>query len=751
MPSFRTKYNHNKIYTNLAATSLIALSIGQVHANESNNFDSNIASIAVSASAASHHSDKEINLKNPLLQKWEGPYEGVPAWDEVDVKDFPAAFEEIMKHGKADFEAMLANPEPITFENTILVSELQGDYINRLFSYWGVHGSNLSSPEIRSIQSEWLPKVGAFFNQIALDARYFQRIKYLYDQRDTLGLDPKQLRLLERTYEDSVNGGALLTGAKKAELIDVGTQLSRKFSEFSNKVLADEETFTYFTDAADVAGLPDSFLTALSSAAKEQGKSGYALKNTRSVMQPFLENATNRKAREIVYNAYINRGDNGDDNDTNAIIADILKLRQQRAELLGYETHAHYRMADTMAGDPEKAMDLMMQVWPAAVARVKEEVADMQAVADAEGASITIAPWDYRFYAEKVRKSKYDLDQAEIKPYFQLDNMIAAMFDAAGKLYDLDFKENTGEVPIFHPDVRTFVVTDKRDGSNVGLFYMDNYARQGKRSGAWATTYRSQQSLGGERNVLASNNNNFVKPADGEKALISIDDASTLFHEFGHGIHSLLTDITYPGLRGTPRDFVEYPSQVNENWLLTPYVLNTYAKHVETGEPIPQALVDKIEASSKFNEGFSTVEYLSSAIVDMKLHFRTDPVTDVDKFERETLAEIGMPSEIVMRHRLPQFNHLFSSDAYSAGYYSYLWSETMDADTWAAFEESGSVWDKATADKFRKVLLSTGNETDRIEAYREFRGRDPDVRFIMKKRGFPVPGEPTIAQGNSAK
>lgn len=741
MSSPRKIFGNKAIGLSLTA-SLLALSAPSYAADESAAIGA--SNVLNSAAALSDHGTKGKKVSNnQLLQEWEGPYEGVPAWDKVDVKDFPAAFEEIMKRGRADFEEMLANPEPITFENTIIASELQGEYINRLFSYWGVHGSNLSTPEIRAIQGEWLPKVGAFFNEISLDARYFQRIKYLYDQRASLGLDAKQMRLLERTYEDSVSGGALLTGEKKSELIDIGTQLSRKFSEFSNKVLADEETFTFFDDEAQVAGLSQSFLAGLAAAAKEEGKTGYALKNTRSVMQPFLENATDRKAREIVYNAYVNRGDNGDGNDTNAIIADILKLRQERAELLGYKTHAHYRMTNTMAGDPERAMDLMMQVWPAAVARVKEEVADMQAIADAQGAGITIAPWDYRFYAEKVRKAKYDLDQAEIKPYFQLDNMIDAMFDAAGKLYDLDFKENTGEVPVFHPDIRTFVVTDKRDGSNVGLFYMDNFARQGKRSGAWATTYRSQQSLGGERNVLASNNNNFVKPAEGEKALISIDDASTLFHEFGHAIHSLLTNIEYPGLRGTPRDFVEYPSQVNENWLLTPYVLNNYAKHVETGEPIPQALVDKIEASSKFNEGFATVEYLSSAIVDMKLHNRTDPVTDVDKFERETLAEIGMPSEIVMRHRLPQFNHLFSSDAYSAGYYSYLWSETMDADTWAAFEESGSVWDKATADKFRNILLSTGNETDRTEAYRAFRGRDPDVRFILKKRGFPVPGEST--------
>ncbi|MEE9432620.1 MAG: M3 family metallopeptidase [Sphingorhabdus sp.] len=691
--------------------------------------------------AANHHEEPKF------IQEWKGPYEGVPPWDGVKVSDFPAAFQTAMDETRAEFEKMLTSPEPITFENTITATELGGEKINRLFAVYGVHSSNLSNPKLRKIEGEWLPKISAFFNELTLDARYFQQVKYLYDQRASLGLDAQKTRLLERTYKEMVQGGALLNAADKAEVIGVETALAKKFSDFSNRVLADEESYTYFVDESEVTGLPDSFLAAMRKEAADQSKRGWAAKNTRSVMQPFLENATNRDAREKVYNAYVNRGDNGDANDTNAIIADILKLRQQRADLLGFKTHAHYRMTNTMAKDPDRAMDLMMQVWPAAVARVKEEVADMQAIADQDGTGITIAPWDYRFYAEKVRKVKYDLDAAEIKPYFQLDQMIAAMFDAAGRLYDLDFKENTGEVPVFHPDVRTFVVSDRRDGSNVGLFYMDNYARGGKRSGAWATTYRSQQKLGGDRNVLASNNNNFVKPAKGEKALISIDDASTLFHEFGHALHSLLTDITWPGLRGTPRDFVEYPSQVNENWLLTPYILNTYAKHVKTGEPIPASLVKKIENSSKFNEGFGTVEYLSSAIVDMKLHNRSEPVSDVDKFERETLAEIGMPKEIVMRHRLPQFNHLFSSDAYSAGYYSYLWSETMDADTWAAFDEAGSPWDKATADKFRAMLLSTGNETDRLDAYRAFRGRDPDVRFIMKKRGFPVPGEEAADEG----
>jgi peptidyl-dipeptidase Dcp len=670
-----------------------------------------------------------------LLQEWTGPYEGVPPWDKVKVAQFPAAFQAAMHASKAEFEAMLAKPEAITFDNTITASELSGEKIGRLFSIWGVHSSNLSNPDVRKIQAEWEPKVSAFFSELSLDARYFQRVKYLYDQRANLGLDAKQMRLLERTYDGLVRNGAMLDAGKKAQVISIETDLAKKFSAFSEKVLADEETFILITDAADLAGLPESYVAAIQAAAKAKGQTGWAVVNTRSAVQPFLENSTRRDLREKVWRAFTMRGDNQNANDTNATIAEILKLRQQRAEILGFPTHAHYRMADTMAKDPNKAMDLMMKVWPAAAARVKEEVADMQAIANAD--NIIIAPWDYRFYAEKVRKAKYDLDQEAIKPYFQLDNMVAAMFDAAGKLYGMSFTENTGTVPVFEPKVRTFEV--KRDGKTVGLFYLDNFARAGKRSGAWMTTYRSQHKLGGKNDiVLASNNNNFVPGADGVPTLISIDDASTLFHEFGHAIHYLNYNITWPGLGGTPRDFVEYPSQVNENWLLTPYVLNTYAKHYKTGEPIPAALVEKIRASDTFNQGFSTVEYLSSAILDMKLHNRSEPVTDPRAFERDTLAEIGMPKEMAMRHRLPQFNHLFADDGYSAGYYSYLWSETMDADTWAAFTEKGDVWDKATAERFRSMLLATGNETDRIEAYRAFRGRDPDVKYIMKKRGFPT-------------
>jgi peptidyl-dipeptidase Dcp len=487
-------------------------------------------------------------------------------------------------------------------------------------------------------------------------------------------------------------------------------------------------------------GVPADIKSAAAAAAKERGLPAgqYAIVNTRSAVDPVLTFADNRALREKVWRAFVNRGDNGNANDTNATIAKIVKLRADRAKLLGFPTHAHWRMQDTMAKDPAAAQALMMRVWPAAVARVKEEVRDQQAVADKLGHKITIEPWDYRYYQEKVRKERYDLSQDEVKPYFELSNMINGMFWAAGQLYGLEFSENTGKVPVWHPDVRTFEV--RREGKVVGLFYMDNYARSGKRSGAWHSAYRTRVGLLGDEIVLNSNNNNFVEPAAGQPVLISLDDAETLFHEFGHAIHYLLVDVEYPEFAGAQRDFVEYPSQVNENWLLTPEVLNRFAKHHQTGQPMPKALVDKIMKAQTFNQGFATTEYLAAAIVDMMLHTDPNGVVDPDKFEREALAKIGMPKEIVLRHRLPHFNHLFSSDAYSAGYYSYLWSETMDADTWAAFEEAGSPWHKPTADRFRTTLLQTGNETDRIAAYRAFRGRDPDVNALLRKRGFPTGG-----------
>ena len=486
-----------------------------------------------------------------------------------------------------------------------------------------------------------------------------------------------------------------------------------------------------------MAGVPADVKAAAATVGKEKGLPAgtYAIRNTRSAFEPILTFGTNRGLRQRVWNAFVNRGDNGNANDTNGLIAQIVKLRADRARLLGFETHAHWRMQDTMARTPERGMELMMRVWPAAVARSKQEVADMAPFARREGIR-TIEPWDTRYYNEKVRKAKYDLSEDEIKPYFQLDNLVQGMFWSANQLFGMEFKENTGAVPVFHPDVRTFEVT--RAGKPLGLFYLDTYGREGKRSGAWMTSYRLPSDLIGREPALVSNNNNFNKPAAGQPVLISLDDASTLFHEFGHAVHYLNSEVRYPSFNGAQRDFVEYPSQVMENWLLTRPVLDRFAKHYKTGQSMPQSLVDKIERASTFGQGFSTVEYLSSALVDMKLHLQPGGVVDPDGFEKATLAGLGMPREMRMRHRLPQFGHLFSSDAYSAGYYSYLWSETMDADTWAAFEETGNPFDKATAERFRTLILASGNQTDRTEAYRQFRGRDPDVTALLKRRGFPL-------------
>jgi peptidyl-dipeptidase Dcp len=675
---------------------------------------------------------------NILLKKWTGPYDGVPPWDQVKPDQFPQAFQFGIDEMLGEVDAIANNPEKPTFANTIEAMEKSGERLDYVQSIFGVYTSNLATPEVQALNKEWSPKLSAAYDKINLNSKLFARIADLYERRDGLGLDAKQLRLLTRTYEGFVRRGAKLNDTQKVQLSDYNQQLAAAFSDFNAKLLADESTYTSATEA-ELAGVPADVKDAAAAAAKEAGlpAGSFAIANTRSAVEPVLSFGTDRALRKKVWQAFVQRGDNGDANDTNALIAKIVKLRADRAKLLGYATHADWRMQDTMAKSPAKAMDLMMRVWKPAVARVHQEVADMKPFAAKDGVT-TIEPWDYRFYQEKVRKAKYDLSQEEIKPYLALDNLVKGMFWSAEQLYDLRFTENTGKVPVFNPDVRTFEVTNSKTGDIVGLFYLDTYARQGKRSGAWATTYRSRARLLGDNIVIGSNNNNFTKPSPGQPVLISLNDGETLWHEFGHAIHYYLSDVKYPSLGGSPRDFVEYPSQVNENWLLTRPVLDKFARHYQTGEAMPEALVKKIEASETFNQGFATVEYLSSALVDMMLHTQPDGVVDPDKFEREALAKLGMPKEMVMRHRLPQFGHLFSSDSYSAGYYSYLWSETMDADTWEAFEATGNPYDRKIADAFRTFLLSTGNETDRAEAYRQFRGRDPDVEALLKRRGFPT-------------
>ena len=674
--------------------------------------------------------------KNVLLAPWSGPYGGVPPWDEVKSDRFSPVLATGVALRAAEVAVIANNPESPTFANTFVPLEDAGRHLDRALRLFSVLRSSLNTKDVQAVDKEWSPKLAAADDAIVFDEKLFARIAAVHAARDKANLTPDQKRLVELTYDDFVRAGAKLTPQQKKEMGRINQELASLFSEFGNKVLEDENTWVVLETKADLAGLPSSLVDSYKAAADERELEGkWAVVNTRSSVDPFLTYSSRRDLREKVWKAFKMRGDNGNANDTNPLIARIVALRAERAALLGYPTHAHWRMANTMAIDPEKAQSLMLKVWPAAVARVKEEVADMQKVAKLN----TFEPWDYLYYAEKVRKAKYALDQDQLKPYFELNNMIAASFFMAEQLYDLSFTEITGKVPVFHPDVRVWEVKDKSTGAFRGLFYGDYFARANKRSGAWASSYKSRESFTGKVvTPISSNNNNFVKGAPGQPVLISLDDAETLFHEFGHALHSLLSEVSYPGLGVTPRDFVEYPSQVHEMWVMSRPILEKYALHYKTKKPIPQALLKKVAAAEKFNQGYQTVEYLSSAILDMAMHTAKDKIEDPKAFERDMLAKIGAPREVAMRHRLPQFLHLFSSDSYSAGYYSYLWSETMDADTREAFLETKDVFHKETAAKMRKYILAPGNSTDRSEAYRQFRGRDPDIDALLRKRGFPI-------------
>jgi peptidyl-dipeptidase Dcp len=676
---------------------------------------------------------------NPLVAPWSGPYGGVPPWDQVRPEYFSEAFEAALKQERAEIDAITARAEPPTFQNTIEALERSGRTKSRVSRLFAVATENITNQQYQALEREWEPKLTAATDAIFLNSRLYERIAIVYKSLGRSNLAADQRRLTERLHDLFVRRGAKLGDVDKVQLSTINQEMASLFAEFRQKVLADEDAWTVLDTSDDLAGLPPGLIDSAKAAADERNIPGkWIIVNTRSSVDPFLTFSSRRDLREKVWKKFKSRGDNGDGNDTKSTIARIVKLRAERAMLLGFPSHAHWRMADTMAKVPTAAQAFMMSVWPAAVGRVREEVADMLNVATREGGPLAIEPWDYLYYAEKVRKERYDLDQGELKPYLSLANMTAAALWAAEQRYDITFTEITGKVPVFHPDVQVWAVIDAGSGTHRGLFYFDSYARAGKRSGAWAMGYRGQEKLIGAITPITSNNNNFVRGAPGEPTLISIDDAETLFHEFGHALHGLLQDITYPGLSTTPRDFVEYPSQVNEHWVLTREVLDRFARHYKTGEPLPQALVDKVERSRRFNQGYETVEYLAAAILDMDLHSRPDGTFDPATFEREALSRIGMPREIALRHRLPHFDHLFGSDSYSAGYYSYLWSDVMAADTWKAFLEAGGPWDKTTARRFREVILSEGNSTDRADAYRRFRGRDPDVRALFEKRGFPV-------------
>ncbi|KAA9339011.1 M3 family metallopeptidase [Adhaeribacter soli] len=682
---------------------------------------------------------------NPLLVSWTGPYGGVPPFDKIKIADFKPAIDAAMADNLAEIDKITANPAAPDFENTIAALERTGQALERVLTIYGIWSSNMNNLEFQAVEREMAPKLAAFSDQINQNEKLFKRIETVYNSPEKGKLTPEQQRLTWKQYTGFVRSGAKLDATAKNRLSAINQQLAGLYTNFGQNLLADEmNEILVLEKESELTGLPQSLKDAAANAAAAKKMPGkWVITNTRSSVDPFLTYSDNRALREKAWRMFVNRGDNGGEHDNNALITEILQLRAERAKLLGYETHAHWRLENTMAKTPQRAVELMEAVWKPATARVKEEVADMQALARKEGQKITIEPWDYRYYAEKVRKAKYDLDQNEVKQYLQLDKLREGMFWVAGELFNFNFTP-INNVPVFHPDVQVWEVKDKTNGKHIGLWYFDAYAREGKRSGAWMNAYRDQQRMNGEITTIVSNNSNFVKGNPGEPVLISWDDASTLFHEFGHALHGLASNVTYPSLAGTSvvRDYVEFPSQLLEHWLSTPEVLNRFALHYQTGQPIPKTLVDRIEKASIFNEGFETTEYLASALIDMKLHLAGDQKIDPDKFERETLAALGMPKEIVMRHRTPQFAHVFSGDGYSAGYYSYLWSDVLTADAFGAFTEGTGPYDKTVAANLNRHIFSVGNTVDPAEGYRAFRGRDPKVEALMQKRGFA---------GNAAK
>ena len=732
--------------TTVSALAALTLSAGAALSQDAETEEAAATEMSADAEATAEVSG------DALLAEWEGPYGGVPAFDKMSVDQLQPALEKGMDMARAQLEALAASEEAPTFENTIAAMERGGEELSRVFTYYGIYSSNLNSPEVQAVQREMSPKLAAFQDEIYQNSALFERVKTVYENREDLNAE--QQRLVWDYYTDFVRAGAALDDEQKARVGEINQRLATLYTNFSNNLLHDEEAYVTWLGEDDLEGLPESTVNAAKSAADNyegEAEGEYAITNTRSSMDPFLTYSDDRALREEVWRTYYSRGDNGDEYDNNALIAEILKLREERSRILGYDNYAQYAIEKQVAAEPQNAIDLMMKVWPSAVARVEEEVAEMQAIADEEGADITIEPWDYRYYAEKVRKAKYDLDANEVKNYLQLSNLVDGMFWMAGELYGFEFTP-TDELPVYHEDVKTWEVTDIESGDPVGLFYFDPYARQGKRSGAWMNAYRTQESMDGEVLPIVSNNSNFVKVAEGEPILISWDDASTLFHEFGHALHGLNSDVTYPTLSGTavPRDYVEFPSQVHENWLATPEVLQNYALHYETGEPIPDALVQKIENAGTFRQGFDTTEYLASALVDMKYHTLEDASdVDPDAFERQALEEIGMPDELPMRHRSPQFAHIFSGEGYAAGYYSYLWADTYGADAWEAFEEAEGPYDPAVAEPFQKWILSVGNTIDPTVAYENFRGRPVDTNALLRQRGFPVSGVAGEASGDA--
>jgi peptidyl-dipeptidase Dcp len=678
------------------------------------------------------------SIPNPLLQEWTAPF-GAPPFSAITPAHYLPAFEIALAEQQREIDAIAADPAAPTFDNTIAALERSGQSLRRVsavfFNLCGTDGNDATE----EIERRIAPVLARHRTGILLNGPLFRRIDELHQARDRLGLSDEQRRVLDRHHIAFRRTGAALDETSRARLMQITERLASLGTTFSQNVLADEKSFGLMLETdADLAGLPEFVRSAARQAAEERGHPGkYLITLGRSSIEPFLQFSARRDLRERAYRAWVARGENGGANDNTAIIGEMLRLRSERAKLLGFASFAHFRLDDAMAKTPDAVADLLDTVWRPARQRAFVERDALQAIADAEGGGFKLAAWDWRYYAEKLRKARYDLDASEIKSYLQLDRIIAAAFDTAQRLFGLSFHARD-DVPLYHPDVRAWDVHD-RDGRHIGLFLGDYFARPSKRSGAWMTGFRTQEKLSGDITPIILNVMNFAKAAPGDASLLSIDDARTLFHEFGHALHGLLSDVTYPSISGTrvATDFVELPSQLYEHWFEQPEVLSQFAVHYRSGEPIPAALVRRIEASRNFNQGFATVEYVASAMVDLDMHLLPSADNlDVKGFERESLERIGMPNEIAMRHRPTQFTHVFAGDGYASAYYSYLWSEVLDADAFDAFEERGDAFDADTASRLRQFIYSAGNLRDPAEAYVAFRGRMPTTAALLKKRGL---------------
>ncbi|WP_166298918.1 MULTISPECIES: M3 family metallopeptidase [unclassified Bradyrhizobium] len=677
------------------------------------------------------------NLANPLLKAWQTPLE-TPPFAEIKPEHFLPAFEQAFADHSAEVAAITHDPALPDFDNTITALERSGKLLSKVSAVFYDLVSAHSSPAILEIDKEVSPRMARHWNPIMMNAVLFGRIAMLHEKRASLGLTGEQMRLLERTYTRFHRSGAGLDDAAKARMAEINERLAHLGTSFSHHLLGDEQEWSMELGEDDRAGLSDTFVAAAKAAAEQRGMPGKAIVTlSRSSVEPFLQSSGRRDLREKVYKAFTARGDNGNANDNNATIVEILALREETAKILGFPTYAAYRLEDSMAKTPEAVRGLLERVWKPARARALADRDALQALITEEGGNFTLASWDWRYYAEKLRQRRANFDDSAIKPYLVLDHMIEAAFDCATRLFGVTFEERK-DVPVWHPDVRVWEVKG-RDGKHKALFYGDYFARPSKRSGAWMTSLRDQQKLDGAVAPLVINVCNFAKGADGAPSLLSPDDARTLFHEFGHGLHGMLSDVTYPSLSGTSvfTDFVELPSQLYEHWQERPEVLQRFARHYQTGEALPDDLLKRFLAARKFNQGFATVEFVSSALVDLEFH--TQPAAasrDIRAFEQKELEKIGMPAEISLRHRPTQFGHIFSGDHYASGYYSYMWSEVMDADAFGAFEEAGDIFDPATAKRLHDDIYSSGGSRDPEEAYVAFRGREPEPDALLRRRGL---------------